>query len=152
MIELDINKRWLAGTDHHPKSQELFKSLADIDFKLGGDYFCWKNGGDGDNGEHLMYEMDIHFERLDEHKAAPPTKPGYYWLRHDYVDRSNQNVRMGTPQVAVVLLDYKPGSRKRGPEVEKILLVSYSGCRQPLSELTGEHCHWSEEIACPPLP
>ena len=66
MIERDINKRWEKGTDHHPKSKELFRRLAEIDFKLCGDYFCWKSGGDGDNGETLMYELDIIFEEDDE--------------------------------------------------------------------------------------
>ena len=65
MIERNINTRWESGAEHHPKSVELFKSLSAIDFKHGGDYFCWKSGGDGDNGEMLMYEMDIHFECID---------------------------------------------------------------------------------------
>ena len=65
MIERDVNKRWEQGIDHHPKSKELFKALKKIDFELGGDFFCWKSGGDGDNGEHLMYEMDVYFECKD---------------------------------------------------------------------------------------
>lgn len=64
MIETDINKRWEQGIPHNPKSIELFKALEDIDLKYGGDFFCWKSGGDGDNGEHLMYEMDIYFESM----------------------------------------------------------------------------------------
>lgn len=66
MPELDITTRWMQGISHHPKSVELFKKLSDIDFNHGGDFFCWKSGGDGDNGEHLMYEMDIMFELEDE--------------------------------------------------------------------------------------
>ena len=65
MVEIDINKRWEQGIDHHPKSEELFKILKDVDWKYGNDYFCWKDGGDGDNGETLMYELDIYFEMLD---------------------------------------------------------------------------------------
>ena len=61
-IEYDINKRWEKGDPHHPKSVDLFKRIAEIDSALCGDYFCWKSGGDGDNGESLMYEMDIYFE------------------------------------------------------------------------------------------
>jgi len=49
-----------------PQSIALFTKLSNIDYKFGGDYFCWKHGGDGDNGEHLMYEMDILFEQEDE--------------------------------------------------------------------------------------
>jgi hypothetical protein len=72
-IETNINKRWEAGTPHHPESIALFASLAAIDFVYGGDYFGWKSGGDGDNGEHLMYEMDIHFERRDAARKGEPT-------------------------------------------------------------------------------
>jgi hypothetical protein len=65
MIEYDINKRWEQGMPHHPKSQALFGRLEDIDFRLCDDYFCWKSGGDGDNGETLMYQLDIIFEEDD---------------------------------------------------------------------------------------
>lgn len=65
LIETDIDKRWEQGTPHHPKSEELFKAISEIDFKFCNDYFCWKSGGDGDNGEMLMYALDIHFETLD---------------------------------------------------------------------------------------
>ncbi len=64
-VEYDINKRWEKGTPHHPNSVKLFKRIAQIDFELCSDYFCWKSGGDGDNGETLMYEMDIYFEEQD---------------------------------------------------------------------------------------
>lgn len=64
-IEYDINKRWQAGTPHHPESVRLFRRLEQIDFHHVNDYFCWKSGGDGDNGETLMYELDIVFEERD---------------------------------------------------------------------------------------
>jgi hypothetical protein len=65
-VEYDINKRWETGMDHHPKSVELFKRIAALDFEVSGDYFCWKYGGDGDNGEHMMYELDIFFEEQEK--------------------------------------------------------------------------------------
>ena len=65
-VETDITKRWEQGIPHHPKSLELFKAIEENDFKYGSDYFCFKSGGDGDNGEHLMYLMDIYFEKLNE--------------------------------------------------------------------------------------
>ena len=37
-----------------------------LDFELNNDYFCWKTGGDGDNGEILMYLLDIFFEMKDK--------------------------------------------------------------------------------------
>lgn len=57
-----VGERWEKGIDHHPKSIELFKKIAKIDWEQCGDYFCWKSGGDGDNGETLMYELDIIFD------------------------------------------------------------------------------------------
>lgn len=61
--ELSINERWEQEAAHNPHSIALYESIADIDFKDGGDYFCFRSGGAGDNGEHLMYLLDIHFAR-----------------------------------------------------------------------------------------
>jgi len=68
MVETDITKRWEDGTPHHPKSVDLYGSIAQLDFVYGGDHFCFKSGGDGDNGEHLMYLFDIYFETRDQYK------------------------------------------------------------------------------------
>ena len=57
--------RWGNGTPHHPKSIELMEVLSEVDFNAYGDHFCWKMGGDGDNGETLMYQMDAFFEAKD---------------------------------------------------------------------------------------
>lgn len=62
--------RWGEGMDHHPMSERLMKFLAEHDYKDYGDGFCWKTGGDGDNGETLMYQMDAFFELLDQQKAS----------------------------------------------------------------------------------
>jgi hypothetical protein len=62
---LDPNQRWLARKPHDVRSVELFKSISNLDFFHGGDYFRWTYGGDGDNGEHLMYLLDMHFEMED---------------------------------------------------------------------------------------
>lgn len=64
-VERDINKRWEEGIDHHPKAYEIAKAIGELDYKLGGDYFCFKFGGDGDNGEHLAYLLSIYFESLE---------------------------------------------------------------------------------------
>ncbi len=61
----DINKRWEMGFDHHSKSIELYRALENLDTKYGDDYFSFTCGGDGDNGEHLMYLLDIYFEQKD---------------------------------------------------------------------------------------
>lgn len=63
--EEKIGDRWSNGVPHHPKSIELMKHLESIDFNIFSDHFCWKTGGDGDNGETLMYQMDAYFEAKD---------------------------------------------------------------------------------------
>jgi len=55
----DIGKRWELGLDHHPKSEEVRKLMS----KLGSGMDF---GGDGDDGEELLYYLDIYFELEDE--------------------------------------------------------------------------------------
>lgn len=57
-------QRWEEGIEHDPRSELLYKRLAELDYEH-GDLFCFKSGGDGDNGESLMYLLDIYFEELD---------------------------------------------------------------------------------------
>lgn len=57
--------RWGTDIEHHDMSIRLVKFLSEHDFHDYGDYFCWKYGGDGDNGETLMFQMDAFFEMLD---------------------------------------------------------------------------------------
>jgi len=63
--EKKIGDRWSNCIANHPKSIELMKYLASIDFHLYNDSFCWKTGGDGDNGETLKYQLDAFFEAKD---------------------------------------------------------------------------------------
>jgi hypothetical protein len=64
-IGLTDLERWEEDIPHHHKSLELMSFLAAHDMADYGDYFCWKVGGDGDNGETLMYQMDAYFEMKD---------------------------------------------------------------------------------------
>ena len=57
--------RWSEGIEHHPKSIAIMSFLSEHDFNDFGDYFGWKMGGDGDNGETLMYQLDAYFELQD---------------------------------------------------------------------------------------
>lgn len=57
--------RWEDGIDHHEMSERLVRFMADHDYNDYGDNLCLKVGGDGDNGEHLMYLMDSFFEMMD---------------------------------------------------------------------------------------
>jgi hypothetical protein len=68
-----VEKRWEDGTPHDTRSVSLYKSLAKLDFEEGDDSFCFKSGGDGDNGENLMYLLDLYYEDLDK-KNKPKSK------------------------------------------------------------------------------
>lgn len=63
-VEYDVNKRWESGTAHNPLSEALMKRVKDLDWEVLGGYFDFKTGGDGDNGETLMYLLDIYFDEM----------------------------------------------------------------------------------------
>ena len=65
-IETNCTKRWEQGIPHHPKSEAMMEDLMNADWLFSDDYFCWKKGGDGDNGETLMFALDIMFELKDK--------------------------------------------------------------------------------------
>lgn len=60
---LTPGERWEQGIEHHPQSIRLFRQIARYDWELNNDYFRWKSGGDGDNGEQLLYLLDIIVEQ-----------------------------------------------------------------------------------------
>lgn len=65
-LGLTDKSRWEEGIEHHPESVRLMAFLEEHDFKDYDDHFSWNLGGDGDNGESLMYEMDAYFEMKDK--------------------------------------------------------------------------------------
>lgn len=65
-IEYDLTTRWEKGIPHHPKSIHLYKRIEELDFKLNSDDFGFKSGGDGDNGEQLMFLLDVYFEEIEQ--------------------------------------------------------------------------------------
>ena len=71
-VELGLTSkdRWEEGIEHHPMSQRIMDFIHKHDFTDYDDYFCWKQGGDGDNGETLMYELDAFFELLNIEKGS----------------------------------------------------------------------------------
>lgn len=68
-LGLTEQNRWEDGTPHHPMADRLMDFLVEHDFHDYGDYFYFKRGGDGDNGETLAYQMDAFFEMLDKEKS-----------------------------------------------------------------------------------
>lgn len=65
-LGLIVPDRWEKGTPHHPTSHRLMRFLKEHDLKDYDNCFDWEIGGDGDNGETLMYQMDAFFELLDK--------------------------------------------------------------------------------------
>lgn len=47
---------------HLPISREIYDFVSRLDFEEGDDFFCFKSGGDGDNGEMLMDYLDEFFK------------------------------------------------------------------------------------------
>jgi hypothetical protein len=54
-----MDQRWEDGDGHHPKSREIYEAIAKVSMEHANDAFGWKSGGDGDNGEDLMFILDI---------------------------------------------------------------------------------------------
>ena len=69
-VNYDINKRWEKGIPHHPRSEKLYIKIAEIDWLFNDDQFCWKSGGDGDNGESFMYLLDIINDEMDQREKV----------------------------------------------------------------------------------
>ena len=64
--ELLKTDRWERGVEHHPLSERVVRFLSAHDQHDYNMYFDWRCGGDGDNGENLMFQMDPFFEWLDK--------------------------------------------------------------------------------------
>lgn len=64
--------RWDEGREHHPESVRMMEFLSAHDDADYGGYFGWKIGGDGDNGETCMFQMDTYFElrEIESSKSA----------------------------------------------------------------------------------
>ena len=67
--KLSINDRWEQGIPHDQRSEALYKALAKIDHEENDDSMQFSCGGDGDNGESLMYLLDLYFEDEDNKLA-----------------------------------------------------------------------------------
>lgn len=63
------NERWEAGLDHDPRSKALYEVISKFDYEHNNDFFEFKAGGDGDNGEELMYLLDMFFYEYDREYA-----------------------------------------------------------------------------------
>lgn len=64
-IIFDATQRWEQGTEHHPEALQIFEMVQSGDFAFCNDYFDWRSGGDGDNGETFLYSLSIMLELRD---------------------------------------------------------------------------------------
>jgi len=64
-VEANLDKRWESGMEHHPKSMEIRRHICQIEKLNGGDVGL-DFGGDGDNGETVLFLLDIIFEARDK--------------------------------------------------------------------------------------
>jgi hypothetical protein len=64
-VTITPDDRWEQGIDHDERSVEIFEFMAKYDSKFGGDSMELSSGGDGDNGESLMYLLDEYFAAKD---------------------------------------------------------------------------------------
>lgn len=59
------DERWEQGIPHDPRSEKIARGIAKID-RENGDELDLRFGGDGDNGETLMYLLDCYFAEMDK--------------------------------------------------------------------------------------
>lgn len=64
-LNFDFGKWWELGLEHDQEAEELARLIGAIDYVYGGDAFCFKFGGDGDNGEWLIYLIEAAFMLMD---------------------------------------------------------------------------------------
>ena len=64
-------ERWEQGEPHDPRSEEMVQAMARIDFDQNGDELCIKMGGDGGNGETMMFLLDCYFAEKDKELGLP---------------------------------------------------------------------------------
>ena len=65
-MSISLAERFKDCIEHDPRSIKLYEFISQLDFNEAGDSFGFCSGGDGDNGEHLMYLMDCYFAAKDD--------------------------------------------------------------------------------------
>jgi len=66
-------ERWKKGISHCDESVEIFEAIAFLDYEFNSNMFDWRSGGDGDNGESLMFLLDMYFEHRDRTRKGQHT-------------------------------------------------------------------------------
>ncbi len=68
-VTIPIMERWNQGMKHDPRSIAIYEFISTYDITHCNDFFCFKSGGDGDNGEYLMYLLDEYFAYKDKYEG-----------------------------------------------------------------------------------
>ena len=68
-ITVTPDDRWERGVPHDARSEEVYGFISDYDYRHNGDSLALNSGGDGDNGESLMYLLDEYFAAKDRMKG-----------------------------------------------------------------------------------
>ena len=63
--EMTLAERWEKGIPHKPEVDKLVHLISKMDWKMNSGALDIKMGGDGDNGEDIMYILD---ELIDQGK------------------------------------------------------------------------------------
>ena len=63
---ISINKRWENGMPHDKRSVEMVEFMRMLDWEDNGGALDIQMGGDGDNGEYMMFLLDVYFELKDK--------------------------------------------------------------------------------------
>ncbi len=69
-VSIPLEDRWETGIEHDSRSEEIYKFISEYDWRFNGDAFGFSAGGDGDNGEELMYLLDEYFAAKDSEAEA----------------------------------------------------------------------------------
>ena len=67
-LKKKLFKDGMHNENRHPMSKRIGKFLSIIDYKDFQDSLCWSFGGDGDNGEVLLDELDAFFYTIESNK------------------------------------------------------------------------------------
>ncbi len=67
-VTVSPTERWEQGIEHDDRSKEVYDFISEYDWKHNGDSLGLSSGGDGDNGESLMYLLDEYFAAKDRER------------------------------------------------------------------------------------
>lgn len=85
---MNPNDRWEQGVPHHPEAVRLLRAVAKLDKDLALDL---EFGGDGDNGETLLYFLSEVMEQDERARTYKHFKGGVYTLLHEAQQEGTSN-------------------------------------------------------------